>query len=106
DDGQPVVDVRLAGIVIDFGRDEAAIFLVLVVSRDEGLLDGLHHHLARNAFFGGELGDGSHEFTFHVWHALRSITALFKIKITGRWHSAVQQKKWGLPTSKRSVRRR
>src|SRR5438874_7187771 len=58
--------MRLAGVVVDLCRDEAAVFLVLFVGRDEGLLDRLHHHLARHAFFGSELGDGSHEFTFHA----------------------------------------
>src|SRR5207302_8013519 len=66
DNGQPVIDVRLPRVVVDFGGDEAAIFLVLLVSRDEGLLDGFHHHLTRHTFFGSELGDGSHEFTFHA----------------------------------------
>ena len=71
-----------------------AVFLVLFVGRDEGLLDGFHHHLAGHAFFGGELGDGSHEFTFHVWHCppLWS-SSLFSLS------RRLQQKKWGLPTS-------
>ena len=93
DDGQPVVDVRLTRIGIDFGSDETAVFLMLFVGRDEGLLDSLHDHLAWHAFLRSELGDGSHEFTFHVWHALRS---------TSKFVSAarsLQQKKWGLPTS-------
>jgi hypothetical protein len=65
-DRQPVVDVGFTRLVVDFGGDEPAVFLVLLVGRDKGLLNSFHHHLARHAFFGGELSDGSHEFTFHA----------------------------------------
>ncbi len=66
DDRQPMVDTWLARLVVDLGSDEPAVLLVLLVGRDEGLLNSLHHHLTWHALLGGELSDGSHEFTFHA----------------------------------------
>ena len=43
------------------------------VGRDQRRLDGLHDHLARHVLLGGQLGDGSYEFTLHACGAASSV---------------------------------